>query len=552
MHAGNTCKILFLAANPPHEDRLALYQEMRQIEQAVRLGPHRDDFVLVSYHAVRPADLQQALLVHRPDVVHISSHGREQAGLSLEDDDGSALPVGPEALARLFAALPMPIQLVVLNACDSMAMARAIRPHVDAVIGMDGVLGDESAIHFSTAFYRALVHGESVASALELARVEISLHGLLEHSVPSIVARPGADPNEMRFAPGPGDVHEALLTPPEPGNPVTDRRLRLSSAIAGLLQIGCFLAALWLAPGFRETLLLQAVLLLGISAVTWRQLQQSKHYRFIAYVLVMVFFTYAPVALNAERYYGLLVEHSRELKHFFPKGSIASYAFIRGTANMAWAIPLMLYVFWHLTGDTRKNMPHLWGKCLSLGLVLQTIAMAMVFYYDSVISRTIASAEGAGAFASQVEDSQRGYLLACIAYFCCGYGTLLAVRRQRKEEGLMLLVITGALVVQIGYWFSQQYAARLNMQAPALRKLDDAGKAYRSANGQLVYTSSYFNDLGSSHLRQWQPFSVCLHPESGQFEFVVLRKSVFLAGHRPVNSELLPATDYFCTPSEKR
>jgi hypothetical protein len=552
MHAGNKCKILFLAANPLHEDRLALPQEMRQIEQAVRLGPHRDDFVLVSYHAVRPADLQQALLVHRPDVVHISSHGREQAGVSLEDDDGSALPVGPEALARLFAALPMPIQLVVLNACDSMAMARAIRPHVNVVIGMDGVLGDESAIHFSSAFYRALVHGESVASALELARVEIGLHGLLEHSVPSIVSRPGADPSAMRFAPRPGDVHEALLTPSEPGNPAMDRSIRLPAAIAGLLQVGCFLAAFWLAPGFRETMLLQAVLLLGISAVTWRQLQQSKHYRFIAYVLVMVFFTYAPVALNAERYYGLLVEHSRELKHYFPKASIASYAFIRGTGSMAWAIPLMLYLFWHLTGDRHKNLPHLWGKCLYLCLLLQTMSIGMVFYYDSVLARAMASAEGAGPFAPQVEDSQRGYLIASVVCFCCGYGTLLAVRRERKEDGLMLLVITSALVVQIGYWFSQHYAARLNMQAPALRKLDDAGKAYRSADGQLVYTSSYFNDLGSSHLRQWQPFSVCLHPASGQFEFAVLPKSVFLARYQPVNSELLVATDYFCAPSPER
>jgi hypothetical protein len=357
------------------------------------------------------------------------------------------------------------------------------------------------------------------------------------------------DTGELELSAQLGDCHEGPITPPEARKPTRNLAIRSSSAIASLLQLGCFLASFWLAPGFRETMLLQVALILGISAVTWRQLRQSKHYRFTAYVLVMVFLTYAPVALNAERYYGILVGHSRDLNHFFPKVSIASYAFIRGTGNMAWAIPLMLYIFWHPTSDTRKNTSHLWRKCLYLGVLLQTIAMGMVFYYDSILSRAMTSVEGAGSFASQVEDSQRRYLLACVAYFCCGYATLLAARRERKEDGLILLVITGALVVQIGYWFSQHYAARLNMQAPGLRNLDDAGKAYRSADGQLVYASSYFHDLGSSDLRQWQPFSVCLHPESGQFDFAVLPKSVFLEKYGPVSSELLTATDYFCVPS---
>ena len=67
-------KILFLAANPLEQSRLALDEEIRAITAQIRSADHRDALELVSGWAVRPDDLQQLLLQHKPQVVHFSDN----------------------------------------------------------------------------------------------------------------------------------------------------------------------------------------------------------------------------------------------------------------------------------------------------------------------------------------------------------------------------------------------------------------------------------------------------------------------------------------------
>ena len=52
------------------------------------------------------------------------------------------------------------IRCVVLNACYSEAQAQAIAEAIDCVVGMTSAVGDDAAIEFATAFYRALGYGE--------------------------------------------------------------------------------------------------------------------------------------------------------------------------------------------------------------------------------------------------------------------------------------------------------------------------------------------------------------------------------------------------------
>jgi hypothetical protein len=68
-------KILFLAANPIGTGRLRLDEEVRGIDEGLRLAQHRQDFELVHRWAVRPKDIRQALLEENPAIIHFSGHG---------------------------------------------------------------------------------------------------------------------------------------------------------------------------------------------------------------------------------------------------------------------------------------------------------------------------------------------------------------------------------------------------------------------------------------------------------------------------------------------
>ena len=70
------------------------------------------------------------------------------------------------------------VQCVILSACYSEDVARAVRAYVPWVIGCDESIADEAAIAFSRAFYRALANGEDYEKAFRHARNEIALNGM--------------------------------------------------------------------------------------------------------------------------------------------------------------------------------------------------------------------------------------------------------------------------------------------------------------------------------------------------------------------------------------
>lgn len=165
---------LVLAANPPQTVRLRLDEEVRSIDQAIQRGRHRERFQLATQWAVRATDVQYHLLRYRPALLHFSGHG-EAHGLVFEDDAGSPRPLQPSVLASMFEQLGQQTRCVVLSACYSQPQAEAIARHVPCVIGMSRAIADLGAIAFSTGFYEALVHGESVKTAFELGGQRLAL-----------------------------------------------------------------------------------------------------------------------------------------------------------------------------------------------------------------------------------------------------------------------------------------------------------------------------------------------------------------------------------------
>jgi CHAT domain len=215
--------LLFLTANPKGTTTLRLDQEIRDITEGLQRAKHREAFNLESRWAVRPRDIQRALLDLNPQIVHFSGHGLGEStpqdettrklnapeGLAFEDPEGKIAIASTEALATLFSLFKDTIQCVVLNACYSANQAKAIAQHIPYVIGMNKAIGDKAAIEFAVSFYDALGAGRDVPFAYELAKNAIQLSGISEHLTPILES----NHNPQKSTPKP--PINSTLTPPK-------------------------------------------------------------------------------------------------------------------------------------------------------------------------------------------------------------------------------------------------------------------------------------------------------------------------------------------------
>jgi GTPase SAR1 family protein len=182
---------LFVAANPRSTGLLDLDEELRDVQTKTTSAKHRDAFNLRYVPAARPDDLEQALLQHKPTIVHFGGHGTP-TGLILHGDTDERASIGADALEHLFSLVPS-VRLVILNACDSEEHAIAIARTVDFVIGMKSTISDRAARKFVGSLYRGLVFGEAMRTAFELGLNALKRENLEgEEEIPALFIRPGA------------------------------------------------------------------------------------------------------------------------------------------------------------------------------------------------------------------------------------------------------------------------------------------------------------------------------------------------------------------------
>lgn len=206
-------KILFLAANPKNSASLRLDEEVREIDEGLIRARQRDQFELTQKWAVRPRDVQRAMLDLKPQIVHFSGHGvgvetpgdRAQngdrkfiavsdsgtlpEGLMFEDETGQAKLVNAEAIAGLFELFADEVECVLLNACYSEVQAEAIARHIPYVIGMNRAVGDTAARVFAVGFYDALGAGRDIEFAYKFACNSILMAGIPENLTPVLKKR---------------------------------------------------------------------------------------------------------------------------------------------------------------------------------------------------------------------------------------------------------------------------------------------------------------------------------------------------------------------------
>lgn len=179
--------VLFISADPIDADRLRLGEEVREIQEKLKLSQLRDQFKLEQRFSSRPEDITQAILDTQPQIIHFSGHGTASGELCTENQLGRAHPIEPSALELLFEQFSHQINCVILNACYSEIHANAIAKHISYVIGMNESIKDKAAIAFSVGFYQALGAGKSIEESFKLGCVQIALQGTPSHLTPILL-----------------------------------------------------------------------------------------------------------------------------------------------------------------------------------------------------------------------------------------------------------------------------------------------------------------------------------------------------------------------------
>lgn len=181
--------ILFLGVNPKGTQRLRIDEEVRNIENGLKLSQQRDKFKLITKLAVRVEDLRRCLLGESPHIVHFSGHGEGEEGLVFENGNGNQQLVDGDAIAQLFSLFSDTIECVLLNACYSTTQAESIVKFIPNVIGMNRAMPDGAAIKFSVAFYDALGAGRGIDFAYKLGKNAIMMQGIEGSNIPRLLTQ---------------------------------------------------------------------------------------------------------------------------------------------------------------------------------------------------------------------------------------------------------------------------------------------------------------------------------------------------------------------------
>jgi len=188
--------VLFLTADPEGVQHLHIDREIRQIQEQVRSSKLRDSIAFEYRHAVRVTDLLQHLNEVEPDVVHFSGHGAD-AGIALHDADDSQRLLTNAEIADVLDAAPKPLKLAVFNSCNSAEQARLAVGHVDAAVGMEQTIEDESARVFAGQLYNSLGFGFSLGLSFKQARQQVALTFGTISGDPTLIVAEGLNADDL-------------------------------------------------------------------------------------------------------------------------------------------------------------------------------------------------------------------------------------------------------------------------------------------------------------------------------------------------------------------
>lgn len=285
------------------------------------------------------------------------------------------------------------------------------------------------------------------------------------------------------------------------------------------------------------------IVLVAVYFMLLLTIQQNVFDRFVYATVLFTVACAAPVLIGGQAYLGLLTGTFEG--GFFPqqaplpKVELFLYGTLRGMGNVAWALPLLFYVFtfYPRLAERSGGLGRAWRRSLLTGAVLHAVASGLLLWHDAVVQRATASTDGAEEWlAATIATAQRGYLAFTALYVLAGFAVLLVIWRWRlaNDRALHVAVVGGLAVAQLAFALAGYNVRQLNQSYPAARTTADSVRAFRdSQTGGVVFTDSYFDVLSGEKLgSRWQPYSSCDDPESGRFTFHIAPASDFGPGGR--------------------
>jgi len=194
--------VLYLMANPIKKHILRVDQEIKAVNAEVRRSNFRDSITLHQSPAADYDDVLHGLNDHKPRIVHFSGHGNSR-GIAMDGGGGKRVKtkfVSFDLLARALAATDTPVEVVVLNACDSASARTKLLSTAKAIIGMEDSVTDVAAIAFATKFYGAIASGQSLQSAYDQGCAAVAAVSLNEASTPALYLAKGVNAKKLVLA----------------------------------------------------------------------------------------------------------------------------------------------------------------------------------------------------------------------------------------------------------------------------------------------------------------------------------------------------------------
>jgi hypothetical protein len=156
---------------------LNLGREVRNIQRKLLRSPSRKFWSFIVEWAVRSNEASEHLLVADPAVLIVSGHAGHD-GVLLNGPDGQPVQVTGNELCRLLRAGGSNVRCVILNGCNTAAIAKDVAEVTGFAVGMSGLVPDLSAIQFAEHFVMGLAHNRSLVDSFELGIQSIAISEL--------------------------------------------------------------------------------------------------------------------------------------------------------------------------------------------------------------------------------------------------------------------------------------------------------------------------------------------------------------------------------------
>ena len=163
------------------------------IKQVIISSTNRDQFEPFPEFNLLPTQLQKTFISYEPDIFHYFGHGEKDC-LTFQNEDGSLsrtkLKPFVDAI-KLFNESQQTkggnkIRLVILVACNSDEIAKAVSENVECAIGISNQMPEDAGIAFSRQFYSYLCEGENVKYSFDCAINDVALSNLNKDDKPKI------------------------------------------------------------------------------------------------------------------------------------------------------------------------------------------------------------------------------------------------------------------------------------------------------------------------------------------------------------------------------